>query len=217
MLRRTELCDALVGGFDLVVSRTGYTGESMGFELFVHPDKAVEFWQALMAAGEAYGMKPCGLGARDSLRTEAGLPLYGHEMGGEYNLSVGDASFRTYVKTYKPWFIGREPFLEKEEKRKAKVIRFRFNEKGVRMAHLGDPVMDKRGKTIGFVTSCAVDKEGFLTGQAYVDLKNSKKGTEILIFQSASDKVNKAPALLEIGDRTSIPNLATILSRFPKL
>jgi glycine hydroxymethyltransferase len=216
-LRRTELCDAVVGGFDLVVSRTGYTGESIGFELFVHPDKVVEFWQALIMAGEAFGMKPCGLGARDSLRTEAGLPLYGHEMGGEYNLSVGDAGFRTYVKTYKPWFIGREAFLEKEENRKSKVIRFRFNEKGVRMAHLGDPVMDKRGKTIGFVTSCAVDKDGLLTGQAYVDIKNSKKDTEILIFQNASDKGNKAPALLEIGDRTSIPNLATILSRFPKL
>jgi glycine hydroxymethyltransferase len=216
-LRRTELCDAVVGGFDLVVSRTGYTGESMGFELFIHPDKAVELWQALMEAGEAFGMKPCGLGARDSLRTEAGLPLYGHEMGGENNLCVGDAGFRTYVKTYKPWFIGREAFLEKEADRKSKVIRFRFDDKGVRMAHLGDPVMDKRGKTIGYVTSCAVDKDGLLTGQAYVDLKNSKKGMDILIFQNASDKVNKAPALLEKGDRTSIPNTAAILSRFPKL
>lgn len=216
-LGRTELCDAVVGGFDLVVSRTGYTGEKMGFELFIHPDKAVELWQALMKAGEEFGMKPCGLGARDSLRTEAGLPLYGHEMGGEHNLCVGDAGFRTYVKTYKPWFIGREAFLKKEADRNSKVIRFRFDEKGVRMAHLGDPVLDKRGKTIGYVTSCAVDKDGYLTGQAYVDLKSAKKGTEILIFQSASDKVGKAPANLAKGDRTSIPNAATILSRFPKL
>ena len=64
-LRRTELCDAVVGGFDLVVSRTGYTGESMGFELFVHPNKAVDLWKALMEAGESFGMKPCGLGARE--------------------------------------------------------------------------------------------------------------------------------------------------------
>jgi glycine hydroxymethyltransferase len=215
-LRRTELCNAVVGGFDLVVSRTGYTGERMCFELFIHPDKAVEFWQALMNAGEPFGMKPCGLGARDSLRTEAGLPLYGHEMGGEKNLCVGDAGFRTYVKTYKPWFIGREAFLQKEAERKAKVIRFRFNEKGVRMAHLGDPVLDKRGKTIGYVTSCAIDKDGYLTGQAYLNLKQGKKGNEILIFQSASEKASKAPALLTVGDRASIPNAATILSRFPK-
>jgi glycine hydroxymethyltransferase len=80
-LKRTELCDAVVGGFDLIVSRTGYTGEKMAFELFVHPERAVDFWNAVMKAGEPFGVKPIGLGARDSLSTEAGLPLYGHEMG----------------------------------------------------------------------------------------------------------------------------------------
>src|SRR5512142_2123364 len=80
-LKRTELCDAKVGGFDLIVSRTGYTGEKMAFELFVHPERAVDFWNAVLKTGEPFGVKPIGLGARDSLRTEAGLPLYGHEMG----------------------------------------------------------------------------------------------------------------------------------------
>jgi glycine hydroxymethyltransferase len=88
-LKRTELCDAVVGGFDLVVSRTGYTGEKMAFELFVHPNRAAELFMALLKAGEPFGLKPCGLGARDSLRTEAGLPLYGHEMGGGRQLGVG--------------------------------------------------------------------------------------------------------------------------------
>ena len=73
-LRRTELCEAVVGGFDLVVSRTGYTGEKMCFELFVHPEKSVALWNAILEKGEPFGIKPCGLGARDSLRTEAGLP-----------------------------------------------------------------------------------------------------------------------------------------------
>ena len=80
-LKRTQLCDAVVGGFDLVVSRTGYTGEKMAFELFVHPDKAADLFTKLLEVGEPFGLKPIGLGARDSLRTEAGLPLYGHEMG----------------------------------------------------------------------------------------------------------------------------------------
>ncbi|MDZ4158900.1 MAG: serine hydroxymethyltransferase, partial [Anaerolineaceae bacterium] len=117
-LKRTELCEAVVGGFDLVVSRTGYTGEKMAFELFVHPDQAVPLWEALFAAGEPAGLKPCGLGARDSLRTEAGLPLYGHELGGDLNLGVAEAGFAAYVKTYKPWFIGRTAFLEREQTRK---------------------------------------------------------------------------------------------------
>ncbi len=215
-LKRTQLCEANVGGIDLIVSRTGYTGERMAFELFVHPDESPKLWKALLKVGEPMGLKACGLGARDSLRTEAGLPLYGHEMGGDLNLSVGDANFRTYVKTYKPWFIGRKAFLDKESKRKSKVIRFRFNEKGVRMAHLGDPVTDKRGKTIGQVTSCAIDKDGFLTGLAYVDLKNAKKGSSLMVFPGASDKAI-APADLEFGDRINIPSLATVISRFPKL
>ncbi|HNT56163.1 MAG TPA: hypothetical protein PKG95_15705, partial [Anaerolineaceae bacterium] len=98
-LKRTELCEAVVGGFELVVSRTGYTGEKMAFELFVHPDKAVDLWNALRKIGEPMGMRACGLGARDSLRTEAGLPLYGHEMGGDLGLGVAEAGFGSYVKT----------------------------------------------------------------------------------------------------------------------
>jgi glycine hydroxymethyltransferase len=214
-LKRTELCEALVGGLDLVVSRTGYTGESMCFELFVHPDRSVELWEKLTTAGEPFGLKPCGLGARDSLRTEAGLPLYGHEMGGDKNLGVGDAGFGTYVKTYKPWFIGRDAFLEQEANRKSVVVRFRFTEKGVRMAHLGDPVIDKRGKTIGHVTSCAIDKDGLLTGQAYIDLKYAEKDTPLFIFQGSPEKPSKAPSDLAPGDRTHIPNTALVISRFP--
>ena len=214
-LKRTELCEAVVGGINLVVSRTGYTGESMCFELFVHPDQSVELWNKLVEAGTPLGLKPCGLGARDSLRTEAGLPLYGHEMGGEHNRGVGDAGFRTYVKTYKPWFIGREAFLAQEEQRSSEVVRFRFTEKGIRMAHLGDPVVDKRGKTIGYVTSCAVDKDGHLTGQAYIDQKYTEVETPIFIFQSASDKPSKAPAELSIGDKTHLPNAALVVTRFP--
>ncbi|MEK6223211.1 MAG: glycine cleavage system aminomethyltransferase GcvT [Chloroflexota bacterium] len=216
-LKRTQLCEAKVGGFDLVVSRTGYTGESLGYELFVHPDKAVELWQALMSAGEKFGIKPCGLGARDSLRTEAGLPLYSHEMAGELGLGVAEAGFRTYVKTYKPWFIGRDAFVAREEKRKEKVIRFKFNEKSVRMAHLGDPVVNKRGQKIGTVTSCAINKEGYLTGQALVNLKYIKRKTPLLIFQSATDKPGKAPGELTMGEKINIPTPASVITRFPKL
>jgi glycine hydroxymethyltransferase len=215
-LKRTQLCDAVVGGFDLVVSRTGYTGERMAFELFVHPERADELFKALLEAGEPLGIKPCGLGARDSLRTEAGLPLYGHEMGGEHSLGVGEGGFGTYVKTYKPWFIGRQAFLEREAARKSEVVRFRFTEKGVRMAHSGDPVMDKRGRVVGWVTSCAVDSEGYLTGQAYLELKSSAEGAPIYIYQSAPKEAGKAPAELRPGDRGVLPTLALVVSRFKR-
>lgn len=216
-LKRTELCEAVVGGIDLVVSRTGYTGEAMAFELFVHPDKSVELWDKLMAAGTPMGLKPCGLGARDSLRTEFGLPLYGHEMGGDLNLGVAEAGFGSYVKTYKPWFIGRDAFIAREKKRSGIVARFRFEDKRVRMAHHGDPVLDGKGKVIGVVTSCAIDKEGFLTGQAFIDEKSAVEGTEVFIFQGSPDKAGKAPSELVTGDRVNLPSVAIILSRFLKL
>ncbi|MEL7644564.1 MAG: hypothetical protein AAGU25_10705, partial [bacterium] len=215
-LKRTQLCDAVVGGFDIVVSRTGYTGEKMAFELFVHPDQSVAFWNALMEAGTPLGMKPCGLGARDSLRTEAGLPLYGHEMGGDLNLGVAEAGFGSYVKTYKPWFIGRDAFIAREAKRKIEVIRFRFTETGVRMAHHGDPVLDQKGRMIGVVTSCAADSEGYLTGQACLEKKSAAEGTPIYIFQGSPKTTGKAPAELANGDRFTLPTLALIVSRFPK-
>lgn len=216
-LKRTQLCEAFIGGFDLVVSRTGYTGEKMAFELFIHPDKAPELWEALLKAGESSGIKSCGLGARDSLRTEAGLPLYGHEMGGQLGLGVAEAGFATYIKTYKPWFIGRDAYLAREAKRKNIVIRFRFSEKGVRMAHLGDPVIDKKGKMIGVVTSCAIDSEGFLTGQALIEEKSNEEGAVLMIYQGAPGNIGKLPNELVVGDRVKLPVMAQIVSRFAKL
>jgi glycine hydroxymethyltransferase len=222
-LKRTNLCDAVVGGFDLIVSRTGYTGEKMAFELFVHPEKTVAFWHAVLKAGEKFGVRPIGLAARDSLRTEAGLPLYGHEMGdgsgkgGQADLGVGESGFGAYVKTSKPWFIGREAYIASEQTRKGVVVRFRFPEKGVRMAHNADPLLDKRGRVIGWVTSCAADMDGTLTGQAYVELKYALEGTPIYVYQSAPDKAGPAPAEMKLGDKGLLPTEAIVLSRFPKL
>ena len=207
-LKRTELCDAKVGDFDLIVSRTGYTGEKMAFELFVHPERAADFWNAVLKAGEPFGVKPIGLGARDSLRTEAGLPLYGHEMGlgsgkfGDRDLGVAEAGFGSYVKPYKPWFIGRDAYVAREQERKGVVIRFRFDEQRVRMAHNGDPVVNGAGERIGFVTSCAIDGERFLTGQAYLEKEYTKEGTPIGIHQGG------------VMDRPATP--AKVVSRLPK-
>jgi glycine hydroxymethyltransferase len=221
-LKRTELCEAIINGMDLIVSRTGYTGEKMAFELFVHPDNASALFDALLQAGAPLGLKPIGLGARDSLRTEAGLPLYGHEMGvgsgklGMPDLDVGKAGFGTYVKIYKPWFIGRDAFIEREKSRSGEIVRFKFLDKGVRVAHPGDPVMEIHGKVIGWVTSCAIDSEGMLTGQAYVDQKFTGEGQQISIYQGSSKSTIEAPAELRLYDKTTLPSLAQVISRFPK-
>ena len=216
-LGRTQLCEGNVGGYDLIISRTGYTGEKMAFELFVHPDHVVALWDSLIKVGDGNGLKPCGLGARDSLRTEAGLPLYGQEMGGTNNLGVAEAGFGSYVKIHKPWFIGREAYIARENARKGVVVRFRFTEKAVRMAHPGDPVLDQKGRMIGYVTSCAIDSEGFLTGLAFLDKSSSVEGTNIAIFQGASKLGNIPAAELKHGEKIVLPCPAVVLSRFPKL
>jgi glycine hydroxymethyltransferase len=138
-------------------------------------------------------------------------------MGGELGLGVGGAGFHSYVKIYKPWFIGRDAYIAQEKARTGEVIRFRFTEKGVRIARNRDPVIEPKGKVIGVVTSCSIDSEGFLTGQAYLDLKYTTEGTPIAIFQSAAKTAGKAPAELKAGDRVTLPTAALVVSRFPIL
>lgn len=203
--KRFGVTQVTLDDINLIVSRTGYTGEPLSFELFVHPDKAVELWKALFKVGEQFGLKPIGLGARDSLRIEAGLPLYGQELAGPLDMAPADAGFKTFVVGSKPWFVGRKAYLAHEEKRTREVVRFRFPP-AVRMAHQGDPITDKDGKSIGEVTSCSLDSEGTLTGQAYVDKKFGKEGSTFFVYQGMHGK--------EIAGAT--PTEATVLSRFLK-
>lgn len=208
---------ANVGGFDLIISRTGYTGERVAYELFIHPDRAVDLWNALMAAGEPFGMKPCGLASRDSTRTEAGLPLYGHEMAGAFDLNPADAGFGSFVKMWKPFFVGRRAFIDHEEARDNVVVRFRMTEKGVRRPESGDPVIDRRGKVIGHVTSCAIDGEGYLLGQAIVPLSLSQPGTPLSIYQmGGGTRPIKGSDRVDLGSRLPVPDSAVVLTRFPE-
>ncbi|MHB8748570.1 MAG: serine hydroxymethyltransferase [Aggregatilineales bacterium] len=204
---------ATLGGFDLIVSRTGYTGERTAFELFVRPDRAPELIRALLA----HGATPCGLASRDSTRIEAGLPLYGHELGGEHQFTPGDAGFASYVKLWKPFFIGKWAYIERELARASVVTRFRMDTKGVKPPQAGDPVLDKRGRVIGLVTSCSIDTEGYQLGQAYLKEDVAEEGTPVLIFSGAArSKDGKPPADLRPGDKATIPEAATVQSRFPK-
>lgn len=93
-----------VAGVSCIVSRTGYTGED-GFELYCSPEDAPALWDALMQAGASQGILPCGLGARDTLRLEASMPLYGHEM--DETVSPLETGLAFGVRMNKPDFIGK--------------------------------------------------------------------------------------------------------------
>ena len=214
-MKRNEIIQRQIAGYDLYLARTGYTGEPMAFEIFVHPDEAPALWHTLLEAGEPFGLQQVGLVARDSLRIEAGLPLYSHELAGPLDLNPADASFDPYVKLYKPFFIGKSAYMAHEHERQSRLIRFRFDEEQARMPIQGDVVVDRKGRVVGTVTSCSIDSEGQLTGLAYVENQYTKRGTRLGVFQVDNARWAKKPLTsLKTGDRVQLHDDITVISRF---
>jgi len=223
-LPRTHVIQAQVpsdqapgGAFELVIARTGYTGEPMGFEVLLPPDQMVALWEELMAVGKPYGLQSIGLGARDSLRIEAGLPLYGHELDGPLDLRPEEAGFAGYVKLHKTFFVGRQAYIEHADRREREVVRFQMASQGVRVPQPGHVVADRRGRIVGEVTSCALGTEGYLVGQACVGPKEAELGTELnVIPQPSREDWGKPYETLGIGDRLVVQNRASVVRRFMK-
>ncbi len=137
---------------NVLIARTGYSGED-GFEVYTPSDEAttVKLWNALMEAGEEFGIRPCGLGARNTLRLEAGMSLYGHEISEEIN--VLEAGLTHWLKLDKGSFIGRDALLAVQESGgpKRKVVGLEMVDRGI--ARDGYPVQDLQGREIGVITS----------------------------------------------------------------
>ncbi|MFG2958504.1 glycine cleavage system aminomethyltransferase GcvT [Streptomyces sp. NPDC048291] len=166
-----------VAGVPALIARTGYTGED-GFELFVKPEHAVELWQALTKAGSAVGLVPCGLSCRDTLRLEAGMPLYGHEL--TTSLTPFDAGLGRVVKFEKEGdFVGRAALTEaaaRAEQNPPRVLVGLVAE-GRRVPRAGYQVV-AGGEVIGEVTSGAPSPTlGRPIAMAYVDAAHSAPGT----------------------------------------
>jgi len=217
-LEKAKFMEARLKGIEVVIARTGYTGETIGFEIFVHPDDAVALWRHLLEYGKEYGVKPTGLGARDSTRTEAGFPLYGHEIEGPLGVFPMENGYAQFLKLHKPFFIGRHKALEMAEGVKMDVARFRMNKPNVKMLHTGDPVSNRRGQCIGYVSSSVLVGDHQI-GLAYIRIRDSRCGAKINIFPLPHGR--KAPKELprdqwKVGNKTIIPEEATIISRFPE-
>lgn len=134
----------------VIISHTGYTGAG-GFELYCYPEHGEQIWNALFKAGEEHGIKPAGLGARDTLRLEMGFCLYGNDLDDTTTPLQAGLGWITRFAENKP-FIGREP-LEKEKRAGVtrKLACFELLERGV--PRQGYPIVNAAGETIGHVTS----------------------------------------------------------------
>lgn len=142
------IMDVSVGGINVMLSRTGYTGED-GFELYCRPDDGLQLWDMLLEKGAAYGILPVGLGARDTLRLEANLPLYGQELS--ENISPVIAGLQRFFKPEKGDFIGRIPLLEQlNDNGRPRIAGFEMTERAV--PRTGYEV-NCNGRTAGNVTS----------------------------------------------------------------
>jgi len=214
---RSFFVEIELAGVNVIASRTGYTGEEIAYELYVHPDNAVALWEAVLDAGGPLGVAPVGLGARDSTRCEAGLPLYGHELAGDYDIDPIEAGYGSFVKFHKPFFIGREALLKRWiEPRKKQIVRFRVTTKMPRTVKKGDVVVDRAGKYIGNVTSCALVK-GKQVGMALVDSSSARINTRVAVFPLPPGKAPPPVAMDAVarGDKLVVSERAKVISRFP--
>lgn len=166
--------DITVDGEHVIVSRTGYTGED-GFEIYASHTLTRRFWQMLMDAG----VQPCGLGCRDTLRFEAGLPLYGDELTEE--ITPVEAALSMFCKLEKPEFVGRDVVeRQKAEGVTRKSVGLEVN--GPAIARHGYEVLDADDNVVGYVTtgyrSITLDKN---LAMALISTPLTKLGTELKV------------------------------------
>jgi aminomethyltransferase len=166
----------LLGDIPALIARTGYTGED-GFELFVDDDNVERLWDALLEQGRDAGLKPCGLGARDSLRFEACLALYGHEIADDVN--PYEARLGWVVKLDKGDFVGRDALRQvKEAGVRRKLTGFEVTGRGI--ARGGYEIRDLAGQRVGEVTTgMPAPSLGKNYALGFVPTELSAEGTEL--------------------------------------
>jgi aminomethyltransferase len=174
-LKYFHFCEDLIAGTPVIVARTGYTGED-GFELFTPWHATQEVWNALLETGAQFGLIPCGLGARDSLRLEACYPLHGHELGDGITAIESDLGW--IVKPEKGEFIGCSVLAEqKAHGAPRSLVGFYVNDKGIVREECEVQSLD--GVKIGTVTSgTSTPTVGKALGMALIETKYATLGTK---------------------------------------
>ena len=169
-----------VAGIATIIARTGYTGED-GFELYVRPPTASELWRAILDQGRPHDLVPVGLGARDTLRFEAGMSLYGNDI--DHTTTPLEAGLDWIVKLDKNDFIGRDVLeRQKEEGVERKLVGFEMHERGI--ARHGYPVLlaENDPEPVGEVTSGTQSPTlGKALGMTYLPIEKTEIGTEFYV------------------------------------
>ncbi|HET9932284.1 MAG TPA: glycine cleavage system aminomethyltransferase GcvT [Polyangiaceae bacterium] len=167
-----------LGSIEVTIARTGYTGED-GVELFVAPGKAAELFRALLDAGASHGIQPVGLGARDTLRLEARLSLYGNDI--DETTNPLEAGLGWIVKLDKPDFVGKAALVAvRDQGSGRKLVGFEMTGRGI--ARHGYPLQDSDGRVIGVCTSGGPSPTlGKNIGLGYVETRFAEVGNVIQV------------------------------------
>ena len=175
-LKFFRFVETQVAGSPALISRSGYTG-SDGYEIYLEADRTADLFQALLDAGRDAGIAPVGLGARDTLRLEAALPLYGHELDDE--TSPLEAGLQRFVKLDAGGFLGAEALAQQAANGVGKqLVGFELSERGV--ARADHPLLDASGSPVGRVTSGAPSPTlGTCIGLGYVPPALAAEGAEL--------------------------------------
>ncbi|HEX4335098.1 MAG TPA: glycine cleavage system aminomethyltransferase GcvT [Polyangiaceae bacterium] len=182
-----RITETTVAGRKAIVARTGYTGED-GVEIFCKNEDAVHVWTALLAAGESFGILPVGLGARDTLRLEARLALYGNDI--DETTNPLEAGLGWVVKLDKP-FIGRDAIARVKAAGPSRAL-VGFEMVGRGVARHGYPLKGAAGETIGVCTSGGPSPTlGKSIGLGYVPVATAKVGNEIVVDCRGRDTAAK--------------------------
>jgi len=187
---RNHIVDVDLDGMPISIARTGYTGED-GVEVFFAASDAAKFWNLVLKKGKELGIKPCGLGARDTLRLEMCYPLNGSDLSPERNPIEAGLGF--FVDLTKPNFIGRDVLLKtKESGPREKLVPFKMKDKGPPpRPHYS---VFENGERIGEVTSGTLSPSlNWGVGMAYINAANAKIGNKIDI----EIRGQKFPATIE--------------------
>lgn len=162
-----------IGGMDCIISKTGYTGED-GFEFYLAAEEAPKLWELLLETGKEEGLIPCGLGARDTLRLEAAMPLYGHEMNDE--ITPVEAGLGFFVKMQKEEFIGKAA-LEEKGAPGVKRVGLKVTGRGIIREHTDVYVGDKKVGVTTSGTHCPYIKAP--VAMALLDVEYTEAGTAV--------------------------------------
>ncbi|HLZ07557.1 MAG TPA: aminomethyltransferase family protein, partial [Chloroflexota bacterium] len=199
-LRRFNVAGSRLAGATIDVARTGHTGAAHNYEVFVAPARALAVWDALLSKGAELGAKPVGWDAWRACGIAAGLPMTGHEVSGDVDLTPIQVGCGRQVQVHKPFFVGRRRLLDRPYPPIAEIVRFRFEASDRATPTEGAAILDEHGESVGAVTSVS-PVEGEPIGLGLVKQAAAVVGTRLGIALSG-----QADTIVKIE----------VLTRFPK-